>query len=139
MRREVEKRVYEVFERAIQKLKNPKDIRNFVDDLLTPTEKIMLSKRLAIAVLLEKGLDYRQISGIMKVSFATITSIVRQRSLGGLGYKKVVGEILKEEKSEESFLEFEKWVSKFLSHPSRHGKIDARVTAKKFNLNKREV
>lgn len=59
----------------LARLDNDSDIRNFLNGLLTKTEKIMLAKRLAIAFLLSKNYNYRDISDALKVSTSTIVRI----------------------------------------------------------------
>lgn len=60
------------FYQTLIDLRSRGEARDFLEGLLTPTEKIMLSKRLGIAILLARGLPYRAIMDILKVSNATI-------------------------------------------------------------------
>ena len=57
---------------ALSNLVDIKQMANMLDSLFTQTERLMLAKRLAIAVLLERGLSYKRISGMLKVSSVTI-------------------------------------------------------------------
>lgn len=139
MRKEVEKRVYEVFEKSVADIRKPEDVRNFISDLLTPTEKIMLSKRLAIAVLLEKDYNYRQISQVLKVSFQTIAAVSRQKAVGGHGYKAVADRIIEKEKTEKSLVELEESITKFFSHPYQHKKLTHHYASKKSDLDRDEI
>ena len=90
-------RIFEIFLTTFTHLKNKDEADQFISDLLTPTEKIMLSKRLAISFLLERNYDYRTIQKTLKVSTGTITSVNMSRKLGSEGYKKVVAKIMKKE------------------------------------------
>lgn len=72
---EVKKRVFEVFLNTIKDLKTNNDVDNFLEEFLSPTEKIMLAKRLSIAVLLSKDYDIRSISHILKVAKNTIVKV----------------------------------------------------------------
>ncbi len=83
---------------ALAYVKDEDSVKKFLEDLLTPTEKIMLSKRLAIAVLLVKNYDYRSISQVLKVSTTTIASVATWLKIAGTGYRHVIEHILKEEK-----------------------------------------
>lgn len=56
--RDVEKRMFEIFKTTISNLKHSEEIEDFLEDFLSPVEKIMLAKRLAIAVLLAKNYTY---------------------------------------------------------------------------------
>ena len=49
-------------------LRDEKSLQSFFNDLLTPSEKIMLGKRLLIALFLERGHSYLDISRMLKVS-----------------------------------------------------------------------
>ncbi len=90
-------RIFEIFLTTFTHLKNKEEADQFISDLLTPTEKVMLAKRLAIAFLLENNYEYRTIQQILRVSTGTITSVNIARQHGSIGYKKVIGKILKEE------------------------------------------
>jgi len=98
--KEVEERVFEILLKTIADLKKHQEIDEFLKDFLSPTERIMLAKRLAIAILLGKGYDYRQIREILKVTPGTIAAVNLKLKYAGKGYKKVVGKVLKEEKIE---------------------------------------
>ncbi|MBI4999422.1 hypothetical protein HZB97_01475 [Candidatus Gottesmanbacteria bacterium] len=98
---DVYNRIFEILFNAIAEVKSPYDVREFFEDFLSPTERIMLAKRLAIAVLLAKNYDYRAISKILRVSPATIAAVNVFFRYAGQGYKKVVKRILNEEKQEE--------------------------------------
>ena len=47
-------------------------INKFLEDFFSPTERTVMAKRLAIAVLIAKGNDYRTIAQILKVTPITI-------------------------------------------------------------------
>lgn len=96
-----EKRLYELFWETISNLKDSVKTEEFFNDLLSPTEKIMLSKRLAIAVMLINGYDYLTIRSTLKVSPGTIGSISVWLKYSGAGYRKVVERLLKKEKFED--------------------------------------
>lgn len=132
--RRIEKRMFEAFEGAVANLRKSEDIRNFIDDLLTPIEKIMLAKRLAIAVLLAKGYNYRQVSDALKLSSNTIAAVLKHQLINGQGYSVVVNKILKDEAARKFFLDLEKTVSKLVSHPSRHKSLDLEYSFKKKDL-----
>lgn len=94
----VEKRMFEIFTTTISNLKNSDDIEEFLHDFLSPVEKIMLSKRLAIAVLLAKNYSYPSIKNILRVTSTTIASVSLSLKYSGNGYKKMVEKILSDEK-----------------------------------------
>lgn len=104
LRKDLEDRMFQIFRQSFADLKNEKDVFEFLEDLLSPAERIMLAKRLAVAVMLEKGWGYDQISSTLKVSTATVNSIRQKKSLLGKGFNKVIENILKKEEIT-SFLE----------------------------------
>jgi len=101
LNKEVEERIFEVFWQTIADLKTPWSVKKFFHDLLYPTEKVMLAKRLAIAILITKGYDYRSICQILKVTLPTVWTVNIWLKQGGEGYKMAIEKILKQEKSEE--------------------------------------
>lgn len=108
-------RIFEVFLKVFVEIKNKEEADQFLSDFLTPTEKIMLAKRLAISFLLEKDYNYRKIQRIIRVSAPTITAVNRARQYGSEGYRKLISKIIKQENLMNFF---EKTVSKLLSAPS---------------------
>lgn len=99
--KEVENRIFEILLKTIADLHDAVDINSFLEDFLSPVEKIMLAKRLSIAVLLAKGYDYQQIRKILRVSPSTIGGVAISLKYAGTGYKKVVEKILRDERIEE--------------------------------------
>lgn len=98
-------RIFEIFFKSILKLKNKKEAEEFFNDLLTPTERIVLAKRLAIAMLLAKDYDYRTIRSILHVSPPTIAHVKNTLKRSGTGYRKTIGRLMREEKTKELLLE----------------------------------
>lgn len=96
MNPEIEKRVYEVFIESIKNIKTPREVIDFLNDLLSPTEKAMIAKRVAVAfLLLEDKYTYEEISRTLKVSRGTIAKIHAVFALQGKGFRKTLGDILK--------------------------------------------
>ena len=86
----IETRIYEVFWEHLAQLNTSNLIREFLQSLLSHSEQIMLSKRLAIALMLAKGYTYASIDDTLKVSKATITTIHRQLNTGAPGYTRAI-------------------------------------------------
>ncbi len=59
-----------------------------VNDLLTPTERIMLAKRLAIILMLENGYSFSAIERTLKVTRQTIVRFWKMAKLGKFSYLK---------------------------------------------------
>lgn len=117
--KEVEERMFDVFWQTIANLTTKQSVKKFLYDLLSPTEKTMLAKRLGIAILLLKGYDYRSISEILKVSTATIMLINNWLKTEGDGYKTAIKKILKKEKQEEFWDNLEEKLMEIF--PPRYG------------------
>lgn len=119
--KDLENRIFEVFTRTIVSLKNSDDAKNFLNDLLSPIERLMLVKRLAIAILLTKGYTYEMIDKTLKVSQPTIMRISLMLKYGSNnGYKKVIDNFIKHQKREESLDKIEEILLQ-LSGPKKYG------------------
>lgn len=118
--KDLENRIFEVFTQSIVELKNSDDVKNFLSDLLSPVERIMLVKRLAIAILLTKGYTYEMIDDALKVSHTTIMKISFWLKYGeNNGYKKVIENFLDKKKGEEKLDKAEEILLQ-LSGPKRY-------------------
>lgn len=71
----VSSRITETLLEAISQLKEKSDIQLFINDLLTPVERVMIAKRLAVAVLLLKKWSYPSIKDFLKVSNQTVAKV----------------------------------------------------------------
>lgn len=96
-----EQRLYKLFWETIANFKDSYKAEQFFNDLLTPTEKIMLSKRLAIAIMLLKEYDYSAIRSVLKVSPGTIGSVSLWLKHSGTGYRKALEKLARREKLED--------------------------------------
>lgn len=114
--KEIYDRIFEIFLQSLTRVRDKKEAEEFIDSLLSLVERIMFAKRLAIAFLLEKGYEYRQIQRVLRVSLPTIASVSFTRQYAGQGYKKAVRGIIQEEKLNALL---EKAVLKILEFPSK--------------------
>jgi len=90
---EVEKRIFEVFWTAFEKVERGAKLQSFVSDLLTDTEKVVLAKRLAIALMLSKGYSYAEIGEFLKVTPPTIARVRSWMSSRGGGLKHALEQV----------------------------------------------
>jgi len=90
-------RIFKIFIEVIVDIKDKKESEDFLKDFLTPTERIMLAKRLTIAILLSKNYDYDTIHKVLHVSNTTISSVNNYIKFSGEGYRKVIDKFLKKE------------------------------------------
>lgn len=114
--KDVYERVFEVFLKTVVGLQTKRSVAQFLEEFLSPTEQIMLAKRLSIALLLEKNYDYREISKILRVSTATIGSVALCYRYGN-AFKEVVKKILRDEKIEEFWTSIGEKITSILAMP----------------------
>jgi len=93
--KEVKQKIYESFYKALGLL-GENDAKYFVNDLLTPTEKIMIPKRLAIAILLSQEWSYNAIRETLKVTQTTISSVSKVLTFSG-GLRLAIEKLSKNE------------------------------------------
>ncbi len=94
---------------AISKINKERQSKLFLDDLLTRTEKVVLAKRLAIALLLQSGSSYSDIKDLIKVSASTISSVNNKLNTGK-GYREVINKLLSVESQQK-----DSWLTNFLN------------------------
>ena len=90
------KRLYDV----IISLKTHEECKSFLEDICTIKEIQDLSQRLDVALLLDEGKNYQDISKLAKVSTATISRVSRCLNYGEGGYRMAI-ERLKEKSDDE--------------------------------------
>jgi len=107
LRKEVYQQIFELLLKVFTESHSREKASLLLDDLLSPTEKIVLAKRLAIALLLTKGYCYEEIKEVLKVSMATIAAVNLNVKYRGKGYRYFAGRILKEQKIRKIWREIE--------------------------------
>lgn len=80
----LEKQLFEMLFQLLAEVKDPREIKTLVGDLLTESELSTVAKRLGIAVYLDKGRSYEDIKDQLKVSSATISSVAGQMGNPGI-------------------------------------------------------
>ena len=76
------------FYSAITSLKNKTGVRAFFENLLTSEEKLMLSKKFQISMMLELGYLWEKIGERIKITNATILRQKLRLALGCQGLRK---------------------------------------------------
>ncbi len=94
-------RMHERLCRIVSTLKNVDDISNFFLDLLTPSEVLMLGRRLEIAGMLLEGDSFSVIQKKLNVGVSTITHVERWLARTTLQYGKLFSKVLETESKEE--------------------------------------
>jgi uncharacterized protein YerC len=103
-----------MFLSTLTSLSSPSAVSSFIEDLLSPTEQIMLGKRLAIAYMLKKGYTHREIVNTLKVGLATVNKVSLTLKLNGNGYESVIGHMLKVQKISDFFLKLDEKIDQIL-------------------------
>jgi len=83
--KKIEKKIFRSLYQVLADLKSPHKVEQFLDDVLSGTEKTVLAKRLGIAYYLSKNKSYEIIRQDLKVSSATIANVQKWMEQGGEG------------------------------------------------------
>jgi uncharacterized protein YerC len=78
----------DILYKIISEIENKRAAQNFLKDLLTPSESLMLSNRLAIAMMLLGGCTYEKIMKDLQVGASTINGVNKWLYNGFGGYLK---------------------------------------------------
>lgn len=112
--KEVYEQIFDIFLKSITTLNTTTLSANFLKEFLSPTEQIMLAKRLAIGFLLINGYDHRTISKTLRVSTGTI-SRVNHFMRNGRYYKMIIDRLLEDEKINNVLLKIGEFITGALS------------------------
>src|SRR3989344_4824995 len=88
--KKIQESLFQNFWEIFAQIKKPKEVAIFLEDFLSPTEKVMLAKRLAIAILFSKGYNHRSISSLLKVSIHRYKYSPLINSLIGTSLKSLI-------------------------------------------------
>jgi len=83
----IEEGVSDLFLRGISEIQGQTEAAFLIQDLLTHTEKSIISKRLAVAFMLTRGYDQRTIAETLKVSTPTVWRMNEKLKQRGSGVK----------------------------------------------------
>ena len=86
---EIENNIFTAFFNSFAKTTEKQTIEKFLDNLLTQTEKIMLAKRFAAALLIHRNYPTDLISYTLKLSRTTIGTVRREIEKRGEGYRAI--------------------------------------------------
>ena len=87
---QVWEKIFNLFVDAILGIKNRNELKGFIGNFFTPTEKIMFAKRFAAAVMLAKGTDYNTIRRTLRISPPTIARMSFRIKYEGEGMSPVI-------------------------------------------------
>lgn len=101
------KEITQHFYYLITSLTEAKEIENFFTEFLTKEEKIMLSKRLVLFMLLKKNYSPPIIQSILHISYETVRTYQNQLSAKNDRFNKTVEKLVQKEKTEALFRKME--------------------------------
>lgn len=78
------------FAKTLAALRGPTEAANFIRDLLSEQEALMLARRIQIADLLQEGSTYEQICQLVKVGPGTIARVQHWMDTYGDGFRAVI-------------------------------------------------
>jgi len=90
-------KIFSIFYKVIGETENKDEFNRILIDLLTPAERIMLIKRIAVIYLLLKDIDYLTICRVLKVSNGTVSKY-RFLMEDSKGIVPVIKKMIKNEK-----------------------------------------
>jgi len=92
----IEESISDLFLRGIAELEDQSETAFFFQDLLSSTERINISKRLAVAFMLRKGYEQRVIANILKVSTPTVWRMNQKLKEKGSGVRMFFNKLEKD-------------------------------------------
>ena len=108
VKEDVDREIRESFSSLISTLSDSLEIQKFFNDFLTREEQIMLSKRLMLHLMLERGYKNFQIESILGISKDTVRIHKAIWERGGNVYKEILGKIAKKSEVRDLWRKFEK-------------------------------
>lgn len=91
-------KIYQLFFEVMARSKPKEIFLEIINDILSPTERIMIAKRITIIYLLIKGIDQRSIAKTLKVSTSTVSRYAVLIEGKEKGVRKIVENMIKKEK-----------------------------------------
>jgi Trp operon repressor len=126
------KKLYLLMFEVISSMNRKERFEGIMNELLSPTEKIMISKRVAIIYLLMKNVDYLVISDVLKVSSRTVAkfySIMKK----GKEIKSIMEGLIGNEKVKDFFKEL------FFREPGTYGINWKSAWRQKFEIERKKL
>ena len=118
LKADITERLFQNFWEMFADIKQTRQVQLFLEDFLSPTEKIMLAKRMAIAILFSKGYDHRTISSMLKVSTTTVNNIARFLNAKTPGYQLLIKKYSQKQSIKEFIQELERYFYRL--QPGQH-------------------
>jgi uncharacterized protein YerC len=87
----LERQMMEVWLQLLCDVRDTREMKTILTDLMTESEILAMAKRLSIAVYLDKGRSYEDIKNNLKVSSATIASVAE--TMGNPGMTEAINRV----------------------------------------------
>ncbi len=101
----------------VSQLKTKQDVIDFFIGVLTPSESLMIARRVQVAKLLTKGESYKEVRVEMKVSPKTIQNVYHWLNERDEAYKKLMLKYLKKSKKNKKQIRYyESELDKYPQH-----------------------
>lgn len=114
----LEQEINEEFREILRIIGNESEMDLFITSFLTKTEKLMLSKRFAVARLLLRGWGWREVSEFLKVSKSTVNRMQRELDNKSEGYLIAINKLNKHEKVVQFWKRIDSELEKLSRKPS---------------------
>jgi uncharacterized protein YerC len=108
----IKSQITKIFYQLIADLRTPQEPKSFCQDFLTEGEQMMLAKRLATVLYLDKKRSYSNIKKTLKVSSATIAEMYKK--MQNQGIQLALQKIKTDEWAEEWAFKISSFLSKFI-------------------------
>lgn len=95
-----------LFWKTLADFKKPSDLEFLTNDLFSQVEKVMIAKRFMIALLLHRGLTFRQICETLRVSPNTVNSVARKINRKSRGYGQMLKSLANRHEAEKILSNF---------------------------------
>lgn len=93
LNKKTEDTIKNTFNTVLSNIKNEQDANNFINSLLSPTESLMLAKRLAIVLMLSEDIPASRIASALHVTRETVARLELLYQLKPEGYKIALSKI----------------------------------------------
>lgn len=87
LNRKTEEKLVNILKLILTKIGKSSDMDSFITSFLTPTERLMLAKRIAVAVMLKENLSDSQIAASLHVTRVTVSRMRFFLEARGEGYE----------------------------------------------------
>lgn len=91
----LQNRMFYIFWKSLAELTQARELEFLTNDLFSPVEKIMITKRFLVAILLLQGASFRQICNLLKVSPNTVNNVSKKIRGKSRGFSQILSHLLR--------------------------------------------